>query len=175
MWIDIIGFLNQELTRTTVICCDFAYTVLRLFLKHPSKMSRISWVLFIIFIGGDIHYVIWHHDWAMTLEVCRAHHHGCHSSHQIWTLPIVPLNAIVANHTGWGWVIYAIQVGWTTSFKPPTWRKGNVPESSRQKSELIELKPMKYNTQMYSCESAVTLQWRGEKMKYTLGNLQEGG
>ncbi len=108
------------------------------------------------------------------LEVCWAHHHGCHGSHQIWALPVVPLNAVVANHIGWAGVIYAIQVGWTASLKPPTCR-GDVSESSREKSKLIEFKLMKCNTQMQSCESAVTLYWRTEKMKCTSGHLQEPG
>lgn len=70
------------------------------------------------------------------LEVCWAHHHGCRSSHQIWTLPVVPFDAIVADHTGRGRVIYAIQVGRAASLKPPTWRGGNVPESSREKDRI---------------------------------------
>lgn len=115
----------------------------------------ISWV-FIIFMGDYIHFIIWHQERAVPSQVCWAHHHGCHSSHQIWTLPIVPLDTIVANYTGWAGVIYTIQVGWTASLKPPTWR-GNMPESSRKKSELIEFKLMKCNTQMCSCKSAVTL------------------
>lgn len=165
--------------------------VSRQLLDHHSKMSRswkhqpsdsnflpeytISWVLFIIFIGDDIHFIIWHHEQAMPSEFRWAHHHGCHSSHQIWTLPIVPFNAIVANHTGWGRVIYAVQVGWATSLKPPTWRRGNLPESSRKKSELIEFKLMKCNIQSNSCKSAVTLYWRRGKMKCTWGHLQGGG
>lgn len=51
---------------------------------------------------------------------------------------------------------------------------GNVPQSSREKSELIEFKLMKCNTQMYSCKSAVTLYWRRGEMKCTSGHLQGG-
>lgn len=64
-------------------------------------------------------------------EISWANHHGCHGSDHIWTLPVVPLNTIVANHAGGGRVIYAVQVGRTASIKPPSCRRGSVAKSSR--------------------------------------------
>lgn len=74
-------------------------------------------------------------------EVCWAHHHGCHGSHQIWTLPIVPLDAVVVDLAGGGRVIYAVQVGRAARLKPPSCG-GRVPQSSRKKSELIQAREM---------------------------------
>lgn len=68
----------------------------------------------------------------MKSDVTGAHHHSCHGGHQIGTLPIVPLYAIVTDNIWWSRVIYAIQVGWTTGLKPPScrgkWTKKMLPK-----------------------------------------------
>lgn len=84
-----------------------------LLVSHHRKLKSTNWatvpptfflVLFRMFPVSGTYFII------EPSKLCWSHHHGCHSSHHIWTLPVVPFDAIVANHTGGRRVINAIQV-----------------------------------------------------------------
>ena len=113
----------------TAYMCSFSWQDKQTWRKLRFDTS--PWPFFVILICIDIELIIRHQGWVMPSEVSRAHHHCCHGSHQIWTFPVVPLNAVVANHIGWSRVIYAIEIGRATSIKPPTCRE-SVSESSRK-------------------------------------------
>jgi len=81
-------------------------------------------------------------SFSRPLQVGRPHHHGGRGSHQRGTLPVVPLDAVVAHHGGGGGVVHAVQVGRTAGLEPPacaeTQRQG--PETSQHMSDVQVIK-----------------------------------
>lgn len=94
-------------------------------------------------------------------EIGRTHHHGRHRRHQIGTLPIVPLNAVVAHRAGWAGIENAIQIGRPTCLKPPACRRNTF--ENWWEVTWVQFKFVKLGIQMNSCQSAETLNWRRGK------------